>query len=48
MGFGLLFIGFFIAYLGSLSGVISAFTYALGAAIILFALIFAAGMIWGR
>ena len=38
MGFGLLFIGFFIAYLGSLSGVISAFTYALGAAIILFAL----------
>lgn len=38
MGFGLLFIGFFIAYLGSLSGAISAFAYSLGAAIILFSL----------
>ncbi len=38
MGFGLLFIGFFIAYLGSLSGVISSFTYALGAIVILFSL----------
>ena len=38
MGFGLLFIGCFIAYVGSLSGMISGYTYALGAAIILFAL----------
>lgn len=38
MGFGLLFIGCFIAYLGSLSGVISSFTYALGGIVILFSL----------
>lgn len=38
MGFGLLFIGCFIAYLGSLSGTISAFTYSLGAIVILFSL----------
>lgn len=38
MGFGLLFIGCFIAYLGSLSSAISSFTYALGAIVILFSL----------
>ena len=38
MGFGLLFIGCFIAYVGSLSAVISGFTYALGAIVILFSL----------
>lgn len=38
MGFGLLFIGCFIAYIGSFSAMISSFTYALGAIIILFSI----------
>lgn len=38
MGFGLLFIGCFIAYIGSFSAMISPFTYALGAIIILFSI----------
>ena len=38
MGFGLLFIGYFIAYLGAFLPQISLFTYVLGSGVILFSL----------
>ena len=38
MGFGLLFIGYFFTFVGALALPISAYTYVLGAGIILFSL----------